>query len=73
MYEVLSSHILSFILSGLVATYAPPLVGDVTLWEEGGFAGPSVFATPSLAAAATPATQDSRRAGETAARLEQVQ
>ena len=73
MYEALSSHKLAFILSGLVATYAPPLVGGVTLWEGGGFAGPSVSGTPSLAAAATPATQASRSAGEAAARLEQVQ
>ena len=71
MCEALSSHKLAFILSGLVATYAPPLVGGVT--EGGGFAGPSVSGTPSLAAAATPATQASRSAGEAAARLEQVQ
>ena len=73
MYEALSSHILAFILSGLVATYAPPLVGGVTLWEGGGSAGPAIPATPNLAAAATPATQASRSAGEAAARLEQVQ
>jgi hypothetical protein len=73
VYEALSSHILAFFRSGLVATYAPPLVGVITLWEGGGSAGPSIPATPNLAAAATPATQASRSAGEAAARLEQVQ